>query len=321
MVDYSGSYAVGRADLGVALMEYQRENGGNWIGTKILTPIDVMKDAATFSRVPRSTSLQTADNKIGPSGTFNRVDAAVEDDSYACLDYGLEGKIRDRDRAKYASDFDAEKVKVAVVDRAMKVSREIRIKNALFNTGTWTGASLFTDRSAEPWATPTSDIPTHASVAREKVRRQTGLSPDTLVVGKALYESMLLNQAILAKIQNVETLSPELVNKLLASILGVKQVLVGDEVYDATGENQDEDAEVVTDVWGATYAMFVVTAPANASIEQPCLGRSINWAQYVANMQISMYREEQSKSDIVRIEESAAEKIFDPAYAHLIQAA
>lgn len=320
MINYGSSYAVGRADLGVALMEFDRTKAGAFIADAVAPVVDVAKDAAKFPRIPRGTMMQTADNKIGPSGSYNRIDAKAEDDNYACTDYGLEGKIRDRDRAKYASDFDAERLKSEAVSGAMKIAREIRVATKLFDTAVWTGSDLTTDVSGSgPWATLTTDVPAQIATAKEKVRRQTGVEPNSLIVGKVLYDYLWQNTKILAKVQSTAVLTPALMKQLLAQILGLEKVIVGGQVYDAAGE--EAATETVTDIWGSTYASLAIVGTAGASWEEMCVMKSFNWTPFAGIGKVTMYREEQTRSDIVRIEESTHEKVIEKYAAHLLKVA
>lgn len=316
-MDYSGSYAVGRADLGVALMEYDAQNADAYIAERVFPTVDVAKDAAKFSRVPRAVTMQLVDNKIGPGGNYNRVDDKAKDDSYTTQDYGLEGKIRDRDREKFVSDFDCELVKAKTVSNAMKIARETRVKAKLFDTSTWTGSDLTTDVSGTPWNTTSSDIPSHVAAAKEKVRRQTGIEPNKLVVGKAAFEYMKLNDKILAKIATTKDKSPQEVAKLIAILLGLEEIVVGGGVYDAGGEGAS--AATVTDIWGSTYASLAIVCPPGSSMEQLCVGRTFNWTPFAAIGKVTMYREEPVRSDILRIEESTDEKVIEKYAAHLLK--
>ena len=52
---------------------------------------------------------------------------------------------------------------------------------------------------------------------------------------------------------------------------------------------------------------------------EPQLGRTIVWEQYIPGLRyVEEYREEQTKSDIFRVEESIDEKVFDAYFAHLM---
>ena len=72
---------------------------------------------------------------------------------------------------------------VQQIKHKILVEREIRVKDLLFNTSTWTGAALYKDWSAAPWDTVGSDVITHVLTAKEKVRSNCGMNPDSMLIG------------------------------------------------------------------------------------------------------------------------------------------
>jgi hypothetical protein len=53
---------------------------------------------------------------------------------------------------------------------------------------------------------------------------------------------------------------------------------------------------------------------------EPQLGRTILWTPYTSELgYVETYREEQTKSDIVRVEHSVDEKVFDYYFGHLMK--
>ncbi len=112
-------------------------------------------------------------------------------------------------------------------------------KNTLSGTGQW---SDFTSGISDP----IKDIET----AKEAVRKQVGKRPDTVVIGAAVMAMLKMHPKIVDRIKytgrDVATAD------LLASLFGVKKVVVGDMIYtDANG--------VITDVWGK-FAVVAYTA-------------------------------------------------------------
>lgn len=112
-------------------------------------------------------------------------------------------------------------------------------KTTLSGTGQW---SDFTSGISDP----IKDIET----AKEAIRKQVGKRPDTVVLGAAVMAMLKMHPKIVDRIKytgrDVATAD------LLASLFGVKKVVVGDMIYtDANG--------VITDVWGK-FAVVAYTA-------------------------------------------------------------
>ena len=140
------TYAVPRADLGAAFWEYD-ERETQFIANRVLPTLEVSQKAATLSVITRESMLKMENADRGPGGTYNRIDTYAEDKAYACEEYGLEGPLGDDKRALFKNDFDAEEATTRQVWLKLQLQREQRAYTLVFNTGTWTGAALY----SPPW--------------------------------------------------------------------------------------------------------------------------------------------------------------------------
>ena len=179
----TAAYAVPRADLGEAFHEFVPE-GQKFIADLILPPREVLKKAATLSVITRE-NMKRADTKHSNGGVFNRINMVTEDMTYKCIDRGLEIPVTEDDRANYASDFEVELESTQVLKQSMMMEREVRVKDLVFNTTTFTGAPLYTDNSGSPWATTTTNVIQQIVAAKEKIRLGTGVTPNALILGEA----------------------------------------------------------------------------------------------------------------------------------------
>jgi len=155
-----------REDLGVAFHEYNPGTDG-FVADIALPPIPVAKKAATMGVITRE-NLKRASADHANGAAFGRVNLISEDKSYQCKDHGLEGQLTAEDRSTYESDYDAEYETIQTVTRKMYVEREIRVATALFNTSTWTGPDLYTDRGGAPWDAAGSDAIGHITAAIDR---------------------------------------------------------------------------------------------------------------------------------------------------------
>src|SRR3990167_7150470 len=149
-VEYSGTHAKPRLELGVAVMEYI-EQAKEFIGTVCLPLFKTKKKESSFSAITMESITRDADTKRAPRSEYNRDGFQAKDLSYKCEEHGLEGALDDGEREMYASDFDAELITSQITARRLMQAQERRVAEILFNIATWTGADLFTDHSANPW--------------------------------------------------------------------------------------------------------------------------------------------------------------------------
>ena len=56
------------------------------------------------------------------------------------------------------------------------------------------------------------------------------------------------------------------------------------------------------------------------SLKDPAVGRTFLWVEDSPDLMVSeSYREEQTRSDIIRVRQNVAEKLIDENFAHLLQ--
>lgn len=305
--------SVPREDLGVAFHEYDPEADG-FVSEIALPPIPVGKKAATMGVITRE-NLKRADSNHANGAAFNRVSLISEDKSYRCKDHGLEIPLTDEDRATYETDYDAEYESVQAVTRKMFIEREIRVRDAMFNTTTFTGADLYTDVSATPWDAVGSDAIGHITAAINKVLANTGVLPDTMLIGRPTLENLLLNTAILARFPGAAAVTRAMLVDNLTSIFGLSQLIVGWAGYDSANEGQDYSGGTI---WTDDYALIYKRHTGGRAT--PGLGRIVEWTGIQNGRdQVVQYREEQSESDIFRVRDFSDEWLFDAYFGHLLE--
>jgi len=311
-----GTYAVPRADLGVAFHEFDPALAG-YVATRILPIAGVRKKAATMSVITRE-NMKRSDTKRANGAAFNRITLIAEDLAYACKGHGLEAQLTDQDRENYVDDYDAEIETAQVLKKKFYNELEIETATAVFNTTTWTGAALYTDNKATPWSTAATDIIAQVMAAIVKVEDNTGVSPDALLIGKAALNNLLKNDDILARFPGATAITRTMIEAALSAIFGLSELIVGGGVYDSASEGQDFSA---AKIWDVKYAMVAKIQKGPTRVE-PGLGRTIIWEGMSGADEvqpIDEYRESQTKSDIFQIEQFSEEKIFDEYFAHLMR--
>lgn len=306
-----------RADLGVAFHEFTPE-GMTFVAEQVLPVLDVAKEAATISVITRE-NAQTVEARHANGAAFGRVHLGSEDKSYSTADYGLEGQLTDTDRERFLDDYDPEVEIVQMVKMQMLFQKEIRVAAALFNTTTWDSGNsdLYTDVSGD-WDNIASDVIGHVRYAIEKVRKNTGIRPDSMLIGPVTWNSLKLNTAILAKFVAVPVVTPSVWRQYVAELLELQNIFVADGVYNASKEGQTAS---MTDIWSDDYALIFKRQ--SGSLAMPGLGRTVRWmgpaGVLVNGMEtVVEYREEQTESDIFRVREYVGEFICDPYFGHLL---
>lgn len=318
-VEQSGTRAVPRADLGAAFLEFMFQKN-DLIALQALPIQKVGEKKAAFSAITRECLTRDVDTKRGPGGKYNREGIITEDIQYACEEHGLEGPLDDSKRREYASDFDAELAITLAIGNLLLIQQEKRAATALFDTAVFTGSALYTDYSGAPWDAAASDVIGQIKTVREKVRQNTGLEPNALIMSKTNMDRLLLNTGIKAAISGIRALTEAELIAALGPILGISKIIVGKGIRNTANKNK---AFSGADIWSDDYAMVAVVA--NGSQEQtgmiePCIGKTMLWVtDSPENVLSEQYRGEDVRSDIFRVRHHVDEKIIDPYFGHLIK--
>lgn len=315
-LNYSGSYANPRLDLGVAFMEHTADIE-EFIGRQIIPVFRSTKKAASFSAITRETLLQDKNAERAAGSGYNRIHSGAKDKSFDCPEYGLEHVVDDSERALYQTDFDADDVAAKVLSRSFWLQYEKRVATLIFNTTTWTGSALYTDNSSAPWDTAASDVIAHVAAAKEKVRVLTGMVPNALILTQAQLENLLRNDKVIARFPGASIITEEMVRNSLGSIFGLRKLIVGRAVRNSAIEGQTFSG---TDVWTDDYAMVALVADEGAPLSTPCVGRSILWVpDSPSDVVMEQYREEQVRGDVFRVRHSMDELVIDSSFGHLMK--
>jgi hypothetical protein len=316
MPNYSGTYGTPRLDLGAAFMEFM-DNQADFIGARVLSIFRSQKKAATFSAITRESITRTTETKRAPRSAYNRDTFEAKDKSFACEEHGLEGPLDDSERELYRSDFDAELATVQTTGRRVLLAQEMRIAAALFNTTTFTGASLYTDNSGSPWDNAATDVIAQVRAAKEKVRQNTGMMPNAIWFSEENLNRLKANTGIKAAIQYVARLTDAELNNAIADLFGIPLVLIARSIKNTAKEGA---AFSGADVWSDDYVQLGVIAPQDSSLREPSVGRTILWsADSPENQTVEQYRDETVRSDIFRVRHTVDEIIIDPYFAHLMK--
>jgi len=317
-VNYSGSYAAPRMDLGVAFMEASATmNRDKFIAPQVLPTFRTNRKAATFTGTTRESILQDKDAQRAARSGYNRINTEGVDISYDCPEYGLEHVVDDSERSLYENDFDADAVAAEVLAHAVLLQMEKRAHSAIFNTTTWTGASLYTDNSSAPWDSASTDAIGQVLAAAELVRQNCGMKPNALILSEIQAKNLTLNTAIINRFPGAALITLEMLRQAIASIFGVQRLIVAGGVRNSAIEGQTYSG---ADIWSDDYAMLAVIADQGAPLPTPCVGRTMLWVpDSPLEIVMEQYREEQSRGDVFRARHSVDELVIDANFGHLMK--
>ena len=307
-----------RPDIGQSFEEFDlvAERMG-YVGAQVLRPFDTQLQTANFSKIPVEELLKDTKTERAPGSGYNRDKYTFEQDSYACVENGAEEPVDDRERQMYAYSFDIERISA---ERAMnRVLRDLekKVAAAVFNTSTWTGASLTTAVGTR-WSTAASCTPVADVLgALNSVRASSGMLPNAVIMSWNVWRLLQSASSIIQQLIYSGTEDPKMVTtQQLAALFHVEQVIVAGGVKNTAKEGK---AASISDIWSDDFVM-VAKLSTSTDLREACIGRLFHFTADGSSSggTVEQYRDESVRSDIMRVRMDYHAKIIHPQCGHLL---
>lgn len=294
-----------RSDLSALAYEYYINAADRgFIGLELMPIFEVAEKSAYYPKIPIESLLKMPAVKRAARGNYARSDWQFETGTYTCEEYGWEEQIDDLEAALYAKYFDSEMIANARAVDILLRAQEKRISAALFNTSNITNtANVSTEWSTVASCTPLADVET----AKEAMRAASGLVPNVMAMSVKVFNNLVRAKEILDAFRYtnpVENSGRQAKQNLLAQYFGMEKVLVGGAIYDSKKKGA---AFSLSDIWDDEYVLLAKVATSN-DLRDPSLGRSFLWTgDSPANLIVESYREDQTRSNIIRVRHNVDE--------------
>lgn len=267
-----------------------------------------------FSRADffRDTAEERADGTESAGGGFR-----LATFPYFARVYAFHKDVTDRQRANADPQVALERSATQFVMMKLMIRRERLFQSTFFNTSIWgtdvsgIAASPVEGTSFLFWDRPDSDPIVDVRTAIRTVHQNTGMRPNKMLIGRAGWDTLLDNDAILARIEGGATrdMPAMVMRQLVASLFELDAVFVMDSVVNTGAEGNpahpitsrtDLNANESNSFIGADNAL-VYYAPDTVGLEEPTAGMQFSWTGLMGNtdagMRIKRFRMEQTESD------------------------
>lgn len=314
---YSNTAAVLRPDVQTKVEEAAQADQ-MFIGERVFPVFNSPTKNGQYPKFKLATGeLLAHDNKPrAPGSAYQRLQRAYETDTYDCQDRGLEEPVDDSVSRDVARFFDAEVAAANLTYRNVRIGHEVRVAAALMAPATFTATAAAVAYTEANIAT----IAFHRDILAAADRLNAkGIVPNAVVMNNLVFNRTRRSTLAQNFIRGAgrATDSTQLLNAadLAASLgdIGVNQVLVGRLSYNGAKKGQAFSA---TSVWGSTY-IWVGRIEAGDFMNGGA-GRSIVWTEEGGLFVTETYRDEEIRSDVVRVRQNMVEKVIDASAGELI---
>lgn len=311
-----------RADLSSAVLQTS-EWEKSLIGMRVAPVVNVdakdgqypVFDKDSSKLLKRKSNIQRAN-----SATYARGSLAWTSDTYSTKEYGFELPI-DLNTVKDMSRFyDIESVTALLAKRVPLMEHEIRVAAMTFSTANYGSAT----NSGIPYTNAnlaTFDVGLDIDAAKGRLlgkgESDVGLS---VVLAHDVFVRLRASTKLQNRLRGIGVASDTILNvdeQAVAEALGVKEVLVGKNYYDAAVEGVSFSGAAI---WNNTY-IWVGKLGTGGTPESMLLGGAqftLNWAQYGSPMNVFTYEEPQTNSEVIRAAHHVTEKVVNANQGTLI---
>lgn len=305
-----------RPDLGAIAYEYALEaSQRGFIGLRLMPIFETLKKAAEYPVIPVEVFLKLQETARASRSAYGRSDYEFEDGNYSCAEHGWEEPVDDTESELYSDYFDCEEMAVRRATDIILRGQEKRIADMVMNTGNFSAHAASVKWSTLATAAPRANVKAGVTA----MRNATGLEPNVLVISKTTFDNAMLSAEIKDYIKYTNPIlveSEEAQRKLLASYLGIGEILVGNAIYDSAKKGK---ALTAANIWPDAYGMLARVATTPKDLKEPCIGRTFLWtADSPQNLVTEQYREDQTRSNVYRVRQHTDECFVTIAAGYLL---
>jgi len=316
----STSLATHRPDLEASLEAFDlAANMQGFIANQVFPTLEVQNKAGIFGKIPLAQLLQSADTRRAPGSGYPRSGWTFTTDSFSCEEHGWEESVDDSEAAMYAEFFDAELIATQRAMSNVMVNHEKRLAALLVNETTFSGK--ITTLTHE-WDDASNGKPVdNVETAVQAIYTASGLWANALILNKKVFRSLRSNDQVRDRIASSGAGDPTKAQDVTVNMM--KAVFDLDHIFVAGGtKNSATEGQTATpaQIWDDDYAMVCKVAT-NNDVKEACLGRTFHWSEdgSQAGGMVESYRDENVRSDVIRVRHDVDQKLLLTEAGHLIK--
>ena len=297
------------------------QNADNFVARQVFPRISVSKQSDLYYTIPRGAFFRSQMKKRAPATESAGGNYEIGTDNYFAHVYAEHKDIADQVRANYDQPLDADRETTVFLTQQGLLLNEITFRENYFKDGqapgdvwTWvadgaatvSGSLDFTDGANNNlvyWNRPGSTPIKDARRALRTVHRNTGFRPNTLTLGRDVYDELVDHPDIIGRIDGGQTPGgPAMVTRQnLAALFEVDRVLIMDGVENAAEEGLPDAFDFI-----GGKNVLLSYRPAAPGLMTPSAGYTFSWTGLLGSgadgLAISTMRMPTLKSDRHEIE-------------------
>lgn len=295
-MQYQNATAAPRQELTDVIMEGVTDDT-QFVSLKVLPPAPLKVPTGHVPKIEIATgNLMRASRKgRAPGSDFDRWQSGITAYNITLVQIAEEVSLPDEQTLVYEDYFAFESFYAQEASNRLLRGHEIDGEVALFNTSTFDEVNGTVAYSAANIATITPTLDLITAIRRVKAR---GERPNTILFPGTIYDrvrqSADMKSFIAGSVNPGAIVTPDTIQAAFSS-MGIKQVLIA-EAY--VNQSQDGTNNSINPIYPLTD-IFVGNAGSGA-LQTGGVGRTFYWEKEGALLNISSYRDEPKKSNVIR---------------------
>lgn len=242
----------------------------------------------------RDEATERADGTESAGGGFD-----LSTEPYFARVYAYHKDVTDRQRANQDAPVQLDNSATQFVTHKLMIRRERLFVSRFFTTGVWAN-----DVNVD-WTT-TADPIVDVRLGKRTVQQDTGYRPNKMLIGRAAWDTLLENDAILSRITGGATVDrpAKVMMDLIAQLFELDAIFVMDSIFTSSAKGAAAAARAFI---GGDNALLYY-APDAAALNEPSAGVQFSWSGLMGStpngMRIKRFRNEPTASDRIEGEMS-----------------
>ena len=256
-----------------------RQSADAFIADKVFPIVPVQKQTDQYFTIPQGAFLRDQMEKRAPGARAAMANFNYGTDSYRADLWALGTTVADEIRANADSPLRLDQDMTEFLTQQGLIRKERLWAAEYFTTSVFTndqtgvaaapGANQFLQWN-DAASTPIEDM----REGKRIVHARTGYRPNKLVLGRAVYDTLLDHPDIVGRLDRGQTSGPALVMKdALAALFEVDEVLVMDAIFNSAIEGAADSLGFI----GGSSALLLY-APKSAGLMTPSAGYTFSWS-------------------------------------------
>lgn len=279
MLSPSSQLVTQRPDLDQSFLEYELEGMlEGFIAKRAAPPIYLNKQAGNLGRIPLAQLLQRPEISRAPRANYKRGSWTFLPEVYGTYERGYEELVDGVEVEIYGSYMSVEAMTALRAKRIVRQDYEIDCASTMFNTGTFTGASL-TAAATNQWssratATPRDDV----TNARNQVFKNSGMWPNAIILSRQLFNHLVNTDDLTTLIKysgHDDPKARKFTEAAVAEALNVDELIIAGQAENTADEGQ---TATISSIWDPTMALVCKLCPEeDQDYRTPTLTRTFGW--------------------------------------------